>query len=292
MPASAGLGFRFQHFAEAAAETADGMWFEVHPENYFVDGGPRLAMLEALRTRHPLSLHGVGLSLGSDSAPDQAHLRRLKALADRFDPFSVSEHLAWSSWQGRYFPDLLPFPRTGKTLARFAANVSRMQDTLGRKVLIENPSHYLALDEHDWSETDFLRELAKRTGCGLLLDINNVHVSANNLRLDACAYLDGFPGDAVEEIHLAGHVEDKKLGPALLIDTHGAPVSEPVWQLYAHFVRRVGPRPTLIERDDAIPAFAELMTERSRAAAILKQSPIGLDHSGKQTDPAGEACHV
>ncbi|USQ96861.1 MNIO family bufferin maturase [Caulobacter sp. RL271] len=268
MTPTAGLGLKSQHYADALASDADGLWFEVHPENYMSAGGPRLAALEAVRARRPLSLHGVGLSLAADADPDPAHLLALKRLVDRFEPFVVSEHLAWSTHRGAHQPDLLPFPRTKAALARIAANIGRMQDALGRRVLIENPSLYLPLQGHDLDEVDFLKALVIKTGCGLLVDVNNVFVSASNLGYAAEAYLDALPGESVGEIHLAGHGPDEG-GSALLIDTHGAPVAEPVWALYRRLIRRIGPRPTLIERDDDIPAFAILMAERDRAAAEL-----------------------
>jgi uncharacterized protein (UPF0276 family) len=273
MIASAGVGLKPQHYTEALAAAADGIWFEVHPENYFVAGGPRLAWLDAIGSRHPLSLHGVALSLAADAPPDPAHLARLAALVARTAPALVSEHLAWSTWRGAYHPDLLPFPRTCHALARIADNVQRTQDALGRRIAVENPSHYVRIDGHEWGEIDFLGELAARTGCGLLLDVNNVHVGANNLGYDAMAYIDAFPGALVDEIHLAGHTPDPVLGAALLVDSHDAPVAPAVWALYERLVARIGPRPTLIERDDQIPAFAELLVERNRAQAILT-SPL------------------
>jgi len=267
---TAGLGLKPQHYEEALACPADGLWFEVHPENYLVAGGPRLAWLDAIRARHPISLHSVALSLAADAAPDPVHLARLKALAERIEPALVSEHLAWSTWRGAYHPDLLPFPRTGAALRRIADNVARMQDALGRRVAIENPSHYLHLDSHEWDEIDFLAELARRTGCGLLLDVNNVYVGAHNLGYAAATYLDAVPGDLVMQIHLAGHAPDPNLGRALLIDTHDAPVTDEVWALYQRVVARIGPRPTLIERDDKLPEFATLLAERDRAHALLR----------------------
>ncbi len=271
MTTGAGLGLKAQHYEDALACAADGLWFEVHPENYMVDGGPRLAWLEAIRARHPLSLHGVSLSLAADAPPDTAHLRRLAALVARTEPVLVSEHLAWSTWRGHYYPDLLPFLRTDDALARIADNVQRTQDALGRRIAVENPTHYLQLDGHEWSETGFLAELARRTGCGLLLDLNNVHISARNLGFDAASCLDTFPLDAVMEIHLAGHSEDPGHGTALLIDSHDAPVAEDVWKLYRRVIERGGARPTLIERDDRLPGFGELMDERDRAQAILDE---------------------
>ena len=269
MVPTAGLGFKPIHFEEALAAPAAGLWFEVHPENYMVAGGPRLAMLEALRAARPLSLHGVGLSLAGTVEPDCRHLGRLKQLVDRFEPFLFSEHLAWSVNDGRYFPDLLPFPRTTEALDVMVRNVDIVQSALGRRILIENPSLYVVLDGHEWSETDFLKQLVLRTGCGLLIDVNNVAVSANNVGVDPHAYLDALPHEAIGEIHLAGHRPDPELGEALLIDSHDAPVAEEVWALFDHLVRLAGPRPALIERDGNLPAFAELMAERDRAAAIL-----------------------
>ena len=266
---TAGLGLKPQHFAEARDCPAAGLWFEVHPENYLVDGGPRLRWLEAVRERHPVSLHGVALSLAADAPPDADHLTRLRALAGRIEPALVSEHLAWSTWRGSYRPDLLPFPRTGEVLSRICANVSAAQDALGRPIALENPSHYLRMDGHEWDEIAFLAEIARRTGCGLLLDVNNVFVSAANLGFDAGEYIDAFPGDRVREIHLAGHSRDPLLGEALIVDSHDAPVADPVWALYERLVRRIGPHPTLIERDANLPAFDELLAERDHAHAVL-----------------------
>lgn len=267
MHPAAGIGLKADHFEDAIASSAAGLWFEVHPENYMVAGGPRLAMLEAVRAARPLSLHGVGMSLAGASDPDLAHLAALKRLVDRFDPFLVSEHLAWSRLGDRSIPDLLPFPRTGEALARVVRNIDIVQSTLGRTILIENPSHYLALDGHDWSETDFLRELVRRTGCGLLLDINNVAVSAHNLGYPPGDYLDDFPLDAIGEMHLAGYTPDGATD--LLIDSHDAPVAEDVWALFAQVIGRTGPRPTLIERDAELPPFADLIAERDRAAGMM-----------------------
>jgi uncharacterized protein (UPF0276 family) len=267
---TAGLGLKPQHYDAALACSTAGLWFEVHPENYMVAGGPRLAWLEAIRSQHPISLHGVALSLAADAEPDAIHLQRLATLARRVEPALISEHLAWSTWRGAYHPDLLPFPRTTEALARIADNVSRTQDALQRRIAIENPSHYLKLDGHEWSETEFLRELARRTGCGLLLDVNNVYVSAHNMGYSAEDYLDAFPSKPVMEIHLAGHAPDPKLGNALLVDTHDAPVAPAVWALYERLIRRIGTRPTLIERDDKLPAFDELLAERDRADHVLR----------------------
>ena len=270
MTLAAGVGFKAEHFEEALATPAAGLWFEVHAENYMVNGGPRLAMLETVRSERPLSLHGVGMSLAGAVPPDADHLARLKLLVDRFEPELVSEHLAWSRLDGRCFPDLLPVPRTNEALARLADNIGRVQDVLGRSILIENPSHYLALRDHQWSETSFLAELARRTGCGLLIDVNNVAVGAHNLGYDPAAWLEAIPAKLVGEVHLAGHSLDKE--GTLLIDSHDAAVSDDVWRLYEDFIARIGARPTLIERDGNLPPFAELMAERQRAQDALEGS--------------------
>ncbi|ADR58724.1 DUF692 domain-containing protein [Pseudomonas putida] len=267
----AGVSLKAEHYDQALACNLEGLWFEVHPENYMV-GGPRLAWLNRIAERHPVSLHGVALSLAADAAPDQDHLQRLRALCDQTKPVLVSEHLAWSTWQGHYHPDLLPFPRSNEALRRIAENIQRCQEVLGRRISIENPSHYLQLQGHDWDEIDFLDELTRRTGCGLLLDINNVYVSAHNLGFSATAYLDRFPAQAITEIHLAGHSDDDQ--GSLLIDSHDAQVVEPVWALYRKLVSRVGPRPTLIERDDKLPPFTELLAERSIAQSIMTRPGV------------------
>jgi uncharacterized protein (UPF0276 family) len=207
------------------------------------------------------------MSLAGGAEPDIDHLAALKGLVDRFEPALVSEHLAWSRLDSRCFPDLLPVPRTNEVLARCAANISRVQDALRRQILIENPTHYLALREHSWSETSFLAELARRSGCGLLIDVNNVAVGAHNVGFDAHEWLEAIPAGRVGEIHLAGHSLDAE--GSLLIDSHDEPVSEPVWALYQAFISRIGRRPTLIERDGDVPPFADLMRERARAEAHL-----------------------
>lgn len=264
----AGLGFKPEFAEDALAARDPGLWFEVHPENYLVAGGPRLSLLEALRATHPLSLHGVSMSLGGTSPPDADHLRRLAALADRLQPALVSEHLAWSRFGGAYAPDLLPVPRTTEALHHVAANLSRMQDALQRRVAIENPTHYLTL-AHEWGEVDFLHELVRRSGCGLLVDVNNVFVSASNLGIDAAAWIDAIDGDAVMEIHVAGHRADANAATGLLIDSHDAAVAAPVWALLERLTARIGPRPTLLERDGNLPPFAELSAERGRAQSVL-----------------------
>ncbi len=262
-----GVGLKPEHAGHARACARPGVWFEVHAENYFVQGGPRLAGLLAVRDRHPVSLHGVGMSLASDRPPTPAHLAQWRELIGRVQPVLVSEHLAWSAWRGACLPDLLPLVRTRHSLQRISANIGRAQDVLGRSLAIENPSHYLHLEGHEFSEMDFLDELARRTGCGLLVDVNNVFVSAVNLGLDAGALIDAFPAALVREVHLAGHSADPVHGERLLIDSHDAPVSEAVLALYRRLVRRIGARPTLIERDARLPPFADLMAECDRAAA-------------------------
>jgi uncharacterized protein (UPF0276 family) len=267
---TAGLGFKPQHLADALACRADGLWFEVHPENYMVDGGPRLAALSALRERHPISLHGVGLSVAAVGPPEPDHLARLKALVDRFKPVAVSDHLGWQRWRGRRFMDFLPFPRTREALEVVAGNVERVQGALQRPLLLENPATYAELPGHEMDEAEFFDALVLRTGCGLLLDVNNVFVSAHNLDEDPATRLAAYPMDAVAEIHLAGHRRDSSSDGRLLIDSHDAPVSQAVWRLYADLVARIGCVPTLIERDDDIPPFAALLAERAHAHAVLR----------------------
>lgn len=269
---AAGLGFKPGHFADALACTAAGMWYEIHAENYMVAGGTRMAMLDALAERHPVSVHGVGLSLASTDEPDLQHVLKLKRVAERTRAFAVSEHLAWTRWQGSHFPDLLPFPRTTEALQFITRNIDIVQNALQRRLLIENPSLYLSLNTHEWSETDFLNELVKRTGCGLLVDVNNIYVSTHNIGGDAYDYIDQLPADAIGEIHLAGHVSDTRFDTTLLIDTHGVAICDEVWELYQYLIKRSGPRPTLIERDDNIPAFDELLLERNHATQLMAQS--------------------
>lgn len=271
---TAGLSFKPEYFEAAHACREQGLWYEIHPENYMVGanaiaGGPRLAMLDAISEQHPVSVHGVGLSLASADEPDAAHLQQLKEVVRRTGAVLVSEHLAWSVWQGSYLPDLLPFPRTRQALQCIARNIDITQNTLQRRILIENPSLYVRLD-HEYCEADFLDELVRRTGCGLLVDVNNAHITAHNLGEDANAYLSRLPAAAIGEIHLAGHVQDASPGSPLLIDTHGAPVAGAVWALYAELIARIGARPTLIERDDNLPGFSELLAERQHAAMLLE----------------------
>lgn len=274
LPQHAGTGFKPQHFAQIAALPLPGGFFEVHAENYMGAGGPSHAMLERLRADHALSIHGVGLSIGGDEPLDEAHLQRLKALCARYEPESFSEHLAWSGHGGEFFADLLPLPYTPDSLARIADHIDRVQAVLGRQMLLENPATYLAFAESEISETEFLRALVRRTGCGLLLDINNVHVSAHNHGFDARDYLARLPTEAVGEIHLAGHFRHKSDEGDILIDSHGAAVADPVWALYAEVIAQIGPKPTLIEWDNDVPDWQVLRAEARHAQAILSPRPL------------------
>ena len=266
---TAGLGFRPAFFDAALAGPAAGLWFEVHAENYMVEGGPRLAMLDALSARFPLSLHGVGLSLAGAERPCRRHLAALQRLMTRTGAALVSEHLAWSRLGAHCAPDLLPFPRTDEALDVVARNIDIVQQALSRAILVENPSRYLRFAEDRWSEPDFLAELVRRTGCGLLVDLTNIIVSANNTGFDPYAYVDALPAEAVGELHLAGHSADPMLGEAMLIDSHDGRVSGRSWSLFAYAIDRFGPRPTLIENDGPSPDFAQLMVERGFATAML-----------------------
>ncbi len=272
LPARAGVSLKAEHYRDARAATAEGVWFEVHPENYMTAGGPRLAALEAVRADHAVSFHGVGMSLGGVDPLDATHLARWRALADRFAPAAVSEHVAWSRRDGAYFADLLPAPATRAALDALCANIDRMQTALGRAILIENPALYVALPG-ELDEPEFLAEACRRTGCGLLVDVNNIYVTAWNIGRDPHAYLGALPGERVGEIHLAGHAVREDPGedlPPLLIDAHAAPVAEAVWALYREAVGVYGPKPTLIERDAALPPFGELLAERAHAERLMR----------------------
>lgn len=270
LPTAIGIGYKSRHFAGLMDAPGPVQWLEIHAENYMGDGGRPLAQLHALADRFPISIHGVGLSIGGEGALDRAHLARLRRLCDRVQPASFSEHLAWSTHDTGFLNDLLPLPYTAATLARVARHIDEVQETLGRRMLLENPATYLAFAETDMAEVDFLSALARRTGCGLLLDVNNVFVSAVNQGHDPRAYLDAFPMDAVGEIHLGGHDTDADdTGRPLLIDSHGQPVADPVWALYAHAIALAGPKPTLIEWDTDVPPLPDLLAEAARASAIL-----------------------
>lgn len=271
LPADTGIGFKPRHYDDLADPGAVA-WLEIHAENYMVDGGPRRAMLADLAARFPISAHGVGLSIGGEEALDPGHLARLRALMDWLKPAQFSEHLAWSTHQGAYFSDLLPLPYTRAVLDRVSAHIDEVQQYLGRQMLLENPSSYLRFAESEMSETAFLTEIARRTGCGMLLDINNVFISATNLGHAATEYLEDYPLDSVGEIHLAGYEEQQdEDGAPLLIDTHAAPVADPVWALYDWLIERIGPRPTLIEWDNDVPDFPVLEAEAARARTILQR---------------------
>jgi uncharacterized protein len=270
LPARAGVGFKPAHFRDIVAAAQPVGFFEVHAENYMGAGGPPHAQLGALRESYALSIHGVGLSIGSMAPLDRDHLNRLKALCGRYQPESFSEHLAWSSHDGVYFNDLLPLPYTPQTLTRVAEHIDQVQTTLGRTMLLENPSTYVGIADSAIPEVEFLAEVAARTGCGLLLDINNVFVSASNCGTQASPYLDAFPLDCVREIHLGGHAREiDGAGAPLLIDAHGSPVADAVWALYAEVVARTGPLPTLIEWDNDVPDWPTLRAQALAAEQIL-----------------------
>ena len=276
-PDRAGVGLKSEHYRTVLETRPDLGWFEVHPENYMLEGGPPLRYLEAIRADYPLSLHGVGLSLGSSDPPPRDHLERLKRLVERFEPFVVSEHLSWSRIGDRFLADLLPLPMTVEALDAMAANVARTQDHLGRRMLIENPSTYLEFGREEVPEPEFLAELVRRTGCGLLLDVNNLFVCASNHAFDPRGWLDGYPLEAVEEIHVAGHAVDDADGHPIRVDDHGSPVIEEVWSLYREVIGRRGPVPTLIERDANLPPFEELLAEAHHADRLARET-IGVRH--------------
>lgn len=288
IPATAGVGLKPAHYRDVLEGAEPGLWFEVHPENYMGEGGPPHRYLEAIRRDHALSLHSVGGSLGSADGLCPAHLSHLKALVDRYQPDLVSDHLSWSGIGEGFIHDLLPLPLNSESLQRFACNIDRLQEALGRTILIENPSLYLKAAGDAIAEPAFIAALCRRTGCGWLLDINNVFVSATNLGFDPAAYLRAVDPRFVGEIHLAGHARETDaagdlldkdlLDGDLLIDDHGSHVTEPVWDLFAAFVAAAGPRPTLIEWDTRIPDFTTLAGEAARANARLA-------HAGRLAEP-------
>lgn len=269
IPTAIGIGLRAPHLAEIVATRPALGWLEVHAENY-MGGGPALAQLERLRRDYRLSLHGVGLSLGSAEGIDTTHLAQLKLLVDRLAPFLVSEHLSWSVSGGTYLNDLLPLPYTEEALDIVAANLAQAQDALGRPLLLENPSGYLRFRHSTIAEPDFLAELVRRSGCRLLCDVNNIVVSASNLGFDAKAYLDALPAAAVAEIHLAGHAATERGGRTLLIDDHGSRVAAPVWALYRRALARFGLVPSLVEWDRNLPALPVLIEEARRAEGMAQ----------------------
>lgn len=273
MPARAGAGLKPVHYRSILDDKPDIGFFEIHAENYMGDGGPPHRYLEAIRSRYPLSVHGVGMSIGADRPLDHEHLERLLRLLERYEPALFSEHLAWSTHDMGFFNDLLPIPYTGEALRRVCDHVDEIQTKLDRRMLLENPSTYIVFAESAMPEVEFLAQVAARTGCGLLLDVNNVEVSAANHGYDPLAYLDAFPIEHVGEIHLAGFAETHDdEGRRLLIDAHDSPVRTDVWALYAHVLNKLGPIPTLIEWDNDIPAWPVLLAEAGRAERLLGSS--------------------
>jgi uncharacterized protein (UPF0276 family) len=263
----AGLGLRSAHLAEMIADRPLTGFLEVHAENYMTES-PTISALDSLRRDYPISVHGVGLSLGGAGSVDTRHLARLKALVDRLDPVFVSEHLAWCGVPGIYLNDLLPLPYTEEALDLFCDHVHQAQEVLGRRLLVENPAAYLQFRHSTMSESEFLNAVVDRTGCGLLCDINNLYVNSQNFGFDPRAYLDALPAHAIEEIHLAGHHCNDADGRLILIDDHGSPVAEPVWALYAEAIQRFGRVPTLIEWDTRIPPLAVLLAQAYRADGL------------------------
>ena len=278
VPAQAGIGLRSPHHAEFLARRPNVPWVEVHSENFFADGGRQLQVLDAVRRDYGVSLHGVGLSLGGSDPLDPDHLRRLRRLVQRVDPALVSEHVCWSSADGVFLNDLLPLPCTQAALQHLAGRVSAVQDFLGRQILVENVSSYLEFDGAEMAEWDFLVQLACRAGCGILLDVNNIYVSAENHGFHAHNYLRGIPPELVGEVHLAGHTAVD----GILIDTHSAPVTDAVWTLYREALRLLGPVPTLIEWDADLPSLDRLVAEATTAdlqALVAWRSVDGAAHA-------------
>jgi uncharacterized protein (UPF0276 family) len=271
VPATAGIGLRTPHHAEILRDRPAIGWFEVHSENYFADGGMQIEHLLNTRSSYPLSLHGVGLSIGSTDPLDREHLRRLKRLVERCQPALVSEHLSWGSVAGTHLNDLLPMPMTEEALLHMIARVGEVQDYLGRRILIENPSTYLRFSDGELTEWEFLTTLASHADCGLLVDVNNVYVSARNHGFDAADYLAALPRERVGELHLAGHTVKHFGEREILIDTHSAPVCDAVWALYEHALECFGPVPTLIEWDAEIPALEVLLSEAAQANRRLER---------------------
>jgi len=271
LPHRPGVGYKAQHFNDIMTNAGPVGWLEIHAENYMGMGGRPLAQLRALSEKFPFSVHGVGLNIGGVGRLDADHLARLKSLCNWLQPASFSEHLAWSSHESAFLNDLLPLPYTAETVKIVTDHIDEVQSTLGRQMLLENPSSYLAFAESDMSETDFLAEIVARTGCGLLLDVNNVFVSATNLGYSPQGYIDAYPIEHIGEIHLGGHDEDEdETGAPLLIDSHGAAVVDPVWALLDYALAKSGPKPLLIEWDTDVPEWTILAKETERADAALK----------------------
>ncbi|MCY4006891.1 MAG: DUF692 domain-containing protein [Rhodobacteraceae bacterium] len=275
LPAAPGVGFKSRHFESVVNAPGSVKWLEIHAENFMGEGGRQLAQLRKLREVFPISCHGVGLSIGGQAPLDQEHLRRLRYLVDWLEPASFSEHLAWSTHEGHYLADLLPLPYTTKTLRHVCTHIDEVQEALGCPMLLENPSAYLEFADAEMDEIEFLSNVVKQTGCGLLLDVNNVHVSAINRHFDGAAYIRNFPLEHVGEIHLGGHEQDEDcVDDILLIDNHAAPVADPVWKLFDLVIEKAGALPTLIEWDSKIPEWSILVAEANRAAGILQREQI------------------
>jgi len=275
LPVRGGLGLKPEHFRTILETRPDLGFFEIHAENYMVDGGPFHHYLTQIRSHYPLSIHGVGLSIGGDGALDEGHLTRLASLISRYEPESFSEHLAWSSHGDIFLNDLLPAPYNTATLQRVCDHIDRVHERLDRRMLLENPATYVEFAASTWAESDFIGEVVKRTGCGLLLDVNNVYVSCTNHGRDPQAYIEAFPLAATAQIHLAGFAQDvDAAGAPLLIDSHGAPIAQAVWDLYRFTLAITGPLPTLIERDNDIPPFPVLLAEMQRAEILLQAATI------------------
>lgn len=271
IPARAGVGLRSRHHFDILTASPAPAWIEAHTENYFHDGGPAVRALERARSLYPLSLHGVGLGLGSADPLDREHLERVRRAVQRFEPALVSEHACWGHAEGEHFNDLLPLPYTEEAADHLAARIREVQDCLGRQILVENLSAYVSFAEAALSEGEFLAAVVERSGCGLLLDVNNAYVNAANLGLDLERFLAALPAHAVQEIHLAGHSRRRLGARDLLLDDHGSAVCDEVWHLYGQVLRRFGPIPTLIEWDTDVPALTTLLTEAARADAELDQ---------------------
>jgi len=276
VPARAGIGLKPAHFTAILGQQPAASWFEVHPENYLVAGGPMHHYLGRIRADYPLSFHSVGMSLGSADGPDPFYIRRLKNLCERYQPALVSDHLSWSRWNHTFLNDLLPLPYSQAALQLLLANVDKVQNMLGRRIAIENPSTYLALAGNEMDECDFLVALARQSGASILLDINNIHVSATNHGWSSQAYLERIPAGLVSEFHLAGHKVEQTAAGTLLIDDHGSQVGPAVWALYQQALLRMGPRPTLIEWDTDVPELSVLHSEAQKADGFL--------HNAKQKE--------
>ena len=275
LPSRAGIGLKFRHIDQFLREMPDIGFVEVHAENYLVEGGIRLAQLEAVRENYPLSIHGVAASLGSEAELNDDHLRRLKRLVDRYQPQSFSEHLAWSSHAGVYYNDLLPLTYTQERLQRVVEHIDQLQSYLGRRILLENPSTYVSFEASEIPETVFIAEIVKRSGCGLLMDVNNIYVTCINQGWSPDEYMAALPLGAVGEVHLAGYTEELDAqGNRVLIDSHSAEVADEVWQLYQRLLDQIGPQPTLLERDGALPELSVLLVEARGADSLMQPEEV------------------